>query len=96
MPQILDRLVNQLTSKGMPKQKAWATAIKVLTKSGNLDEDQDLTEKGKKRQAMGEHGRAQDRAAKRSKGHDAPEFKYNSAINLATLKMRKLNNKGFI
>ena len=51
MPQILDRLIGQLTTKGMSKDKAYNTAVKVLTKSGNLDKDRNLTNKGKKRQA---------------------------------------------
>lgn len=84
MPQILDRLVSQLTSKGMKQDKAYATAIKVLTKSGNLDDNQNLTEKGKKRQAMGAHGRAKDRASKRA-GRSPSEYKYNPATNRATL-----------
>ena len=84
MPQILDRLVNQLKSKGMKQDKAYATAIKVLTKSGNLDKDQNLTQKGKKRQAMGAHGRAKDRAA-RMAGRKPSEYKYNPATNRATL-----------
>lgn len=95
MPQILDRLISQLTTKGMSKDKAYATAVKVLTKSGNLDDDQNLTAKGKKRQAMGAHGRAKDRAAKRA-GRSSSEYKYNPATNRATLKMRKLNSKGFV
>lgn len=84
MPQILDRLVSQLTSKGMAKDKAYSTALKVLTQSGNLDENQNLTKKGKVRQAMGDHGRAKDRAAKRA-GRKPSEYKYNPATNRATL-----------
>jgi hypothetical protein len=79
----------------MSKDKAYNTAIKVLTKSGNLDKDRNLTSKGKKRQAMGAHGRAKDRASKRA-GRSSSEYKYNPATNRATLKMRKLNSKGFV
>ena len=87
MPQILDRLVSQLTSKGMKKDKAYATAIKVLTRSGNLDENQNLTRKGKKRQAMGAHGRAKDRAARRA-GRKPGEYNYTPATNRATLRKK--------
>ena len=85
MPQLLDRLISQLTSKGMPEDRARATAIEVLTKSGNLDEDQNLTEKGMRRQAMGASGRAKDRAAKLS-GRDPEDYKYDPVTNRATLK----------
>jgi len=85
MPQILDRLVNQLTSKGLPKDKAYATAVKVLTKSGNLDKNQNITAKGRKRQSLGASGRAKDRAAKKA-GRSSSDYNYNSATNRATLK----------
>ena len=85
MPQLLDRLISQLTTKGMPEDMARATAIEVLTKSGNLDEDQNLTDKGRRRQAMGASGRAKDRAAKLS-GRNPDDYKYDPVTNRATLK----------
>ena len=87
MPQLLDRLISQLTSKGMSEDIARATAIDVLTKSGNLDEAQNLTDKGRMRQAMGASGRAKDRAAKLS-GRDPKEYKYDPVTNRATLKRK--------
>lgn len=88
MPQLLDRLIGQLRDKGMSEDKARATAIEVLTKSGSLDQDQNLTEKGMRRQAMGASGRAKDRAAKLS-GRDPSEYKYDPVTNRATLKNKQ-------
>ena len=61
MASIVKRLTNQLKSKGM--NNAEGMAVSLLTKYGEL-KDGKLTEKGKKRQALGASGRAKDRAAK--------------------------------
>ena len=67
MPKLMDRLVSQLRSKGMSKDKAYAVATKKLQESGNLKKGtKKLTPKGKKRQSMGAAGRAIDRAASKS------------------------------
>jgi hypothetical protein len=87
MPKILDRLVKQLTAKGVKNPYAVATAQ--LQKSGNMKKgSQKLTDKGKKRQAMGAAGRAKDRAAKAS-GKSASAYSYNKRTNRATLKKGK-------
>lgn len=57
----------------------------LLKKRGDLDAKGKLTSKGKKRQAMGNAGRAKDRAAKRS-GKSASSYNYNPKTNRATLK----------
>jgi hypothetical protein len=82
------RLVSQLKAKGMPDSMAYATATKKMKESGNMPKSggpEDLTAKGKKRQAMGAAGRAKDRAAKKS-GRSPKEYKYNPQTNGATLK----------
>lgn len=86
---ILDRLVTQLRRNGMSAAAANATARKRLQQAGILKKgSEELTEYGKKRQAMGAAGRAKDRAAKRS-GRKPSEYKYNAKTNRATLKSRK-------
>lgn len=60
-------------------------AAALLKKRGQMDNKGNLTAEGKKRQAMGNDGRAKDRAAKRS-GKKASAYKYNSKTNRATLK----------
>jgi hypothetical protein len=60
-------------------------AIALLKKRGQMDNKGNLTAKGKKRQAMGNGGRAKDRAAKRS-GKSTKDYKYNAKTNRATLK----------
>jgi hypothetical protein len=85
---ILKRLVTQLRRNGMSEGAANATARKRLQDSGILKKGSDeLTEYGKKRQAMGAAGRAKDRAAKRS-GRKPSEYKYNPRTNKATLKKK--------
>jgi len=89
MPKILDRLVSQLEAKGMDKKKAFAIATSSLQRAGDLKKgSQELTPKGEKRQAMGAAGRAKDRAATRSKGHKAGEYKYNQLTSTARLKKK--------
>lgn len=86
MPAIYDRLVKQMTAKGVKNPHAAATAQ--LQKSGILKKGtKKLTAKGKKRQAMGAAGRAKDKAAKAS-GRKASSYKYNPRTNRATLKKR--------
>ena len=83
---LYDRLVSQLLNKGMPKDKAHATATKQLQDTGSFKPGtRELTKHGKKRQKMGASGRAKDRAAKRS-GRKPSEYKYNPKTNGATLK----------
>lgn len=82
MPKLLSRLTRQLASKGVKGAKAMAAAL--LTKRGQMSGGK-LTSKGKARQALGNDGRAKDRAAKRS-GKSASSYNYNSKTNRATLK----------
>lgn len=86
MPAILERLVSQLTAKGMPRDKAFAVATSQLQKAGNLKAGtQQLTSQGKERQAMGAEGRAKDRASRYS-GKPASSFTYSKRTNRATSK----------
>jgi hypothetical protein len=85
---ILKRLVTQLKRNGMSEAAANAAARSRLQKAGILKKGSDqLTEYGKKRQAMGAAGRAKDRAAKAS-GRKPSEYKYNARTNRATLKKK--------
>lgn len=87
MPKILKRLVSQLEAKGKDKDTAYAIATSQLQKNGILKKgsSEELTEKGKKRNAMSPEERAKDRAAKVS-GKSTKEYKYNKKTNRATLK----------
>lgn len=60
-------------------------AMALLKKRHQVDSKGKLTAEGKKRQALGNDGRAKDRAAK-SSGKKASAYKYNSKTNRATLK----------
>ena len=83
---LYDRLVSQLLSRGMPTDKAHATATAQLQKSGSFKSgSRELTKHGKKRQAMGAAGRSKDRAAKRS-GKKPSDYKYNPKTNGSSLK----------
>jgi len=83
---LYDRLVSQLKAKGMPEDKAHATATMQLQKSGSFKPGtKKLTSHGKKRQKMGAAGRAKDRAAKKS-GKKPSDYNYNPKTNGATLK----------
>ena len=89
MPKILDRLVGQLTSKGMLRDKAFAVATKQQQKAGNLKPGtQELTKQGERRQDLGAAGRAKDRASKYSGKHAAGDYAYNPRTNTATLKRK--------
>ena len=76
------RLTRQLAAKGMTNAKGMAVTL--LTKQGNMKNGK-LTEQGKTRQAMGNDGRAKDRAAKYSGGMPS-DYKYNPKTNRATKK----------
>jgi len=76
-------LKRQLASRGV--KGAEGMAIALLKKRGQLDSSGKLTAKGKKRQALGNDGRAKDRAAKRG-GGKASDYKYNPKTNRATRK----------
>lgn len=83
MSALLSRLTRQLASRGVKGSSGVAKAL--LKKRGQMSEDGQLTKKGKKRQALGNAGRAKDRAAKES-GKSASKYKYNPKTNKATLK----------
>jgi len=83
LPKLLERLKRQLASRGV--KGAEGMAIALLKKRGQLDSSGKLTAKGKKRQALGNDGRAKDRAAKRG-GGKASDYKYNPKTNRATRK----------
>jgi len=85
MANLKDRLKRQLASRGI--KGAEGMAIALMTKRGQI-KDGKLTDEGKKRQALGDSGRAKDRAAKKS-GKKASEFNYNKKTNRATLKRKK-------
>ena len=82
MPKLLERLKNQLRSRGV--KNAESVAASLLTKRGQM-KDGKLTAEGKKRQAMGNAGRAKDRAA-RDSGNKSSDYNYNPKTNRATLK----------
>jgi len=83
---LFDRLVSQLKAKGMPEDKAYATATSQLQKHGSMKSGtRELTKHGKKREKMGASGRAKDRAAKKS-GKKTSDYKYNPKTNGTTLK----------
>jgi len=83
MPALFERLKRQLASKGVKGAAGMAAAL--LKKRGQMDSKGKLTAKGKKRQALGNAGRAKDRAAKRSGGKPS-DYKYNPKTNRATRK----------
>ena len=90
MPKIWDRLVSQLKAKGVKNPQAVATSQ--LQKSGVLKKgSMELTEKGKKRQALGAAGRAKSRAVAES-GKKMSEYNYNPRTNRATLKKKVRKN----
>lgn len=84
MSKLEDRLTRQLAAKG--NKGARGMAIALLTKRGQMA-DGKLTRAGKERQALGNDGRAKDRASKASGGtHEAGDYAYNPKTNRATLK----------
>ena len=78
--QLQTRLTRQLASKGVKGAKGLAD--KLLAKRGHLKGGK-LTAEGQRRQALGNDGRAKDRAAKRSGGKPS-DYKYNARTNRAT------------
>ena len=83
MPSTLQkRLTRQLASRGVKGAAKMADSL--LEKRGQL-KDGKLTEIGKARQALGNDGRAKDRAAKYN-GGKASDYKYNPKTNRATKK----------
>ncbi len=80
MAALIKRLTRQLASRGVKGAKNMAMGL--LKKRGHVDEKGKLTSKGKKRQSLGNAGRAKDRAAKRS-GGKASSYKYNPKTNRA-------------
>lgn len=83
MPALFERLKRQLASRGVKGAAGMAAAL--LRKRGQMDGKGNLTAKGKKRQALGNAGRAKDRAAKRS-GGKASDYSYNPKTNRAKRK----------
>ncbi len=82
MGDLVVRLTNQLRSRGVDDAKSKAIAI--LTKRGHLKNGK-LTPEGKKRQALGNDGRAIDRAIK-DKGGKPSDYTYNPKTNKAKKK----------
>lgn len=77
MSKLETRLTRQLASKGVKNAKGMAIAL--MTKRGQL-KDGKLTSEGKQRQALGNDGRAKDRAVKRSGGKPS-DYTYNPKTN---------------
>jgi len=89
MPKLLDRLTSQVQASGYDKAAAAAIATRTLEKRGHLKPGtHELTAEGLKRQALGNAGRAKDRAAKRSGKHQPSEYQYNPVTNYAKLKRK--------
>lgn len=80
MAKLVARLTRQLASRGVKGAKGMAIAL--MRKRGQVDDKGGLTSKGKKRQALGNAGRAKDRAVKRSGGKSS-DYKYNPKTNRA-------------
>ena len=79
------RLTRQLASQGNKGAKDMARRI--LVKRGHVEPDGDLTAEGKRRQDLGNDGRAKDRAAKYSGGkHKPSDFTYDPKTNGTRLK----------
>lgn len=79
------RLVRQIAARGEGDAKGIAHGL--LVKRGHIKPDGTLTAEGKKRQDLGNAGRAKDREARYSGGKNKPsDYKYNAKTNAATLK----------
>ena len=86
MPKILNRLVSQLQTKGVPKKSAYAIATKKLQESGNLKKGTiKATKIGTRRGNMTPAQRAKQRASKLS-GKPVSAYKYNAKTNRATIR----------
>ena len=90
MPELLDRLIRQIQARGKKGPEARAIATAALQKQGSLRKGtQELTPKGKHRQALGNDGRAKERASRYSGGKHKPSaYSYNPKTNMATLKKK--------
>jgi len=82
MESIKTRLTNQLRSRGVKNSAGMAVAL--LEKRGQMKKGK-LTAEGKKREALGRDGRANDRAAKYN-GGSATDYKYNPKTNRSVKK----------
>jgi len=90
MPKLLERLKSQIQATGKDESSAFAIATSALQKRGHLKRGtQELTTEGKARQALGNAGRAKDRAAKYSGKHQPSDYNYDPRTNQATLKRGK-------
>jgi hypothetical protein len=79
------RLTRQIAARGEDDAKEIARGL--LIKRGHIKPDGTLTAEGKKRQDLGNDGRAKDRESKYSGGKNKPsDYKYNAKTNAATLK----------
>lgn len=82
------RLTRQLAASGRDDAKQLAHAL--LVKRGHVDAKGNLTAEGRKRQELGNDGRAKDRAAKYSNGKHTPsDYTYNPKTNGTRLKHGK-------
>ncbi len=61
-------------------------ARSLLIKRGHMTADGKLTQEGARRAALGNAGRAKDRAAKYSGKHSPKDYKYDAKTNMATLR----------
>lgn len=77
MSKLQQRLTRQLASRGVKGAAKMADSL--LEKRGHL-KDGKLTAEGKARQALGNDGRAKDRAVKRSGGKPS-DYSYNPKTN---------------
>lgn len=79
------RLTRQIAARG--EKDAAQIAHGLLVQRKHITPKGELTAEGKKRQDLGNAGRAKDREAKYSGGKNKPsDFKYNAKTNAATLK----------
>lgn len=83
---IIERLTSQIQAQGKSKEDAQRIAAARLRNTGSIKKNgAGLTEKGKKRQALGAAGRAKQRSAEKM-NRKPSDFKYNPKTNRATLK----------
>lgn len=75
---LLNRLTRQVKSKSMARS--------LLIKRGHMTADGKLTQEGARRAALGNAGRAKDRAAKYNGKHSPKDYKYDAKTNMATLR----------
>lgn len=71
---IIDSIEYQMRAKGHRPDKAHELAIEIATNHGFIDQQGNLTAKGREREAMGHNARVIDRAA-RQLGRDPKDFK---------------------